>query len=80
MIKYTQIPKDILNIILQYNGKIKYRKGIYINIIMKDDYRYNLIMSIIIKKLKIIKESIKKNINGYYYNHIFQRSYYYPNF
>lgn len=30
-----QIPKDILNIILEYDGQIKYRKGVYVNIIIK---------------------------------------------
>ena len=45
-----QISKDILNIILEYDGQIKYRKGVYVNIIIKkNDYRYNLIKPFINK-------------------------------
>ena len=52
----TYIPRDILNIILDYYGKIKYlpKKGIYINIINKKDYRYDIIQLLIIKKINLI--------------------------
>jgi len=43
-----KIPQDILNLILQFDGRIKYRKGEYVNRISKNDYRYN-----ILSKLKI---------------------------
>lgn len=57
------IPKELLNIILEYDGRIKYRKGYYVNIIHKLDYRYNIIESVIIKKLEIIKQTeISDNI------------------
>jgi len=36
------IPKELVNIILEYDGRIKYKKGKYINIIHKLDYRYNI--------------------------------------
>jgi hypothetical protein len=43
-----KLPQDIINLILQFDGRIKYRKGEYINCISKNDYRYN-----ILSKLKI---------------------------
>jgi hypothetical protein len=50
------IPTDLLNIILEYDGRIKYKNGKYINIIYKNDERYNIINSIIKKKLEIMKK------------------------
>jgi hypothetical protein len=47
--------KDLVNIILEYDGKIKYKKGKYINMIHKYDARYNIIHPIINKKIEIMK-------------------------
>lgn len=44
------LPKDIVNIILEYDGQIRYTKGEYINIIHKIDKRYYIIRPIIKKK------------------------------
>ena len=49
------IPKELVDLILNYDGRIKYRKGKYINIIHKLDFRYNIINPLVIKKLQIIK-------------------------
>jgi hypothetical protein len=54
MLVNTYIPKELINIILEYDGRIKYKKGNYINIIHKNDVRKNIINQIIDKKLKII--------------------------
>jgi len=56
MIVGSYIPKEIINIILEYDGRIKYRKGEYINIIHKNDERYNIIQIVISKKNKIMKK------------------------
>ena len=53
----NHIPNDILHIILEYDGRIKYRKGVYVDIIRKNDDRYSIIHPIIIKKLEILKET-----------------------
>jgi hypothetical protein len=52
---YKIIPKDILNIILEYDGRIKYKNGKYINVIHKNDERYIIFQPVIKKKLNILK-------------------------
>jgi hypothetical protein len=54
---FQYLPNDILNNILEYDGRIKYEKGIYINIISKNDFRYNIIRPIINKKKYIVNSS-----------------------
>lgn len=39
----VNLPKDIVNLILEFDGRIKYRKGKYLNCISKSDYRYTLL-------------------------------------
>ena len=41
----TNLPFDVLNLILEYDGRIKYshKDKIYVNIISKNDYRYDII-------------------------------------
>ena len=56
-----KFPNDIINLILQFDGRIKYRKGKYINCISKNDYRNN-----ILSKLKIptpVKYTMKYDCN-----------------
>jgi hypothetical protein len=49
------LPKELLHIILEMDGRIKYRNGTYINIIHKYDERYDMIKSLISKKIEIVK-------------------------
>ena len=53
--KVPYIPEDLLHIILAYDGRIKYKKGKYVNIIHKNDERYDIITPIISKKMEIMK-------------------------
>ena len=56
------IPNDLLPIILEYDGRIKYKNGMYVNVIHKNDERYNNIKPLISKKIEIMK---KIEIKGY---------------
>ena len=64
------IPKDVLHIILEYDGRIKYKNGKYVNIIHKNDERYNIITSIISKKMEII-QNIELSGSGFYFEFSF---------
>jgi hypothetical protein len=39
----NQLPLEIVNRILEYDGRIKYRHGKYMNQIAQDDYRYQML-------------------------------------
>lgn len=66
--KSIYIPKELLHIILEYDGRIKYRKGEYINIIHKRDERYDMIKPLIKKKMEIMKTiEFDNSIPGYYF-------------
>jgi hypothetical protein len=67
MLLHTYIPTELVNIILDYDGRIKYRKGNYINIIHKFDPRKNMINQIIDKKLKIMNTILFDNDNSMFY-------------
>ena len=65
----SNLPFDVLNIILQYDGRIKYlhKKHIYVNIISKNDYRYNIIETKIKNKINLIQNfNIGNNGLKYY--------------
>ena len=64
--KVSYIPKELLDIILEYDGRIKYKYGKYVNIIHKNDPRYNIICPIINKKM-VIMNSIELNDLGFYF-------------
>ena len=67
MLNPPYLPFDVVNIILEYEGRIKYShtKRIYKNIISKNDYRFNIVKSIINKKLNIIQNIEKENLDFY---------------
>lgn len=54
--KLTEVPEELIHIILSYDGRIKYKDGKYVNIIHKNDERYNIITPIISKKIKIMQK------------------------
>ena len=70
MLKPTfNLPFDVLNLILEYYGRIKYlhKEHIYINIISKNDYRYNIIETKINHQINLINTfNIGNNGLNYY--------------
>jgi len=60
-------PTDIINIILDYDGRIKYRRDKYVNIIHKHDNRYNIITPLINKKMKIMKKITLATPSSFYF-------------
>ena len=63
---FQYLPNDVLNIILDYDGRIKYRKGIYTDIIHKNDFRYDIIKPLIHKKQKIMENAEIDSSGGFY--------------
>ena len=55
------LPKELLHNILEFDGRIKYRNGKYVNIIHKHDERYDMMKPLISKKIEILKTI---NIDG----------------
>jgi len=64
--KVPYIPTELLNIILDYYGKIQYKNGKYVNIIHKNDYRYYIIQKVVLNKLLIMKD-IDLADDGFYF-------------
>lgn len=55
--KISYIPKELINIILDYDGRIKYKNNKYVNVIHKHDTRYTIIEPILTKKIKILERA-----------------------
>jgi hypothetical protein len=66
MNSFSYIPEEVLHIILAYDGRIKYKNGKYVNIIHKNDERYNIITPIISKKIEIL-QNIELSGSGFYF-------------
>lgn len=66
---FSHIPRELLHKILEYDGKIKYRNGKYIDVIYKYDFRYAILQPLINKKIEIMKntEIIARNSNICFY-------------
>ena len=64
--KVSYIPEDLLHIILAYDGRIKYKNGKYVNIIHKNDERYDIVVPIIRKKMEIMKRT-QIDASGFYF-------------
>jgi len=62
-----KIPKELLHIILEYDGRIKYRNGKYFNVISKNDERYDIVKPVISKKLKILETATIAHDHSFYF-------------
>ena len=70
--QFQYIPNELLDIILEYDGRIKYKNGKYVNIIHKNDERYNIITPIISKKIRIMQDT-ELSGSGFYFEFGFDR-------
>ena len=75
-----KVPYEIINIILDYDGRIEYRykkKNAvdyheFVNVIHKYDERYNIIAPIVNKKIEIMKDiEISPNDTSFYFEFSF---------
>jgi hypothetical protein len=65
--KVPYIPMELLHIILEYDGRIKYKNGKYVNIIAKNDKRYDIITPCICKKMEILKTITISSDGSFYF-------------
>ena len=71
--KFSYIPKELLHIILEYDGRIKYKNGKYVNLIHKNDERYAIITPVMSKKIEIMK-TIESSGPDFYFAFFFSIS------
>ena len=71
--KLTEVPEDLVQIILSYDGRIKHKNGKYVNIIHKHDERYNMLYPIVSKKNKILKSIQDFSENSFYFEFSFEK-------
>jgi hypothetical protein len=73
----SYLPFDVLNIILQYDGRIKYlhKKRMYINIISKSDYRYKIIEKKINNRINLIQHFNMGNNGLKFYIDVYYKNY-----
>lgn len=80
---FPYLPKELVHIILDYYGKIKYRrgsahlsrvyrKGEYINIIHKYDARYDVVRPVLQKKVEIMERTERRGETGFYFEVLFE--------
>ena len=67
--QYRQLPKEIINIILEYDGRIRYRNGKYIEQINNEDKIYECIKEKIQKDVKLVTTiRLRAEMSNFCYN------------
>lgn len=60
------LPNEIINIIFQYDGRIKYRRGKYMNQLIIEDNKFQLIKKHLIEKYYIFHLVLDSNGDTFY--------------
>jgi hypothetical protein len=77
---FRKLPKELVNIILEYDGRIKYKYKQknhidyhkYVNVIHKYDYRYSIITPVIDKRKNILMNTYISPVDtGFYFEFSF---------
>ena len=77
---FKKLPRELVNIILEYDGRIKYKYKLknaidyhkFVNVIHKHDYRYNVIKPVIDKKKHIMMNTYVSPIDtGFFFEFAF---------
>ena len=67
------LPNELLDLIFSFDGRIKWIKGKFINIISKNDPRRSQVENIVISKINILKSKMEVNKvkNEFYFDYRF---------
>jgi hypothetical protein len=63
---YKTMPFELIGIIMEYTGTMRYYKNQFISIIKKDDYRYAMLDRIINRRRMVINETHVNNKEFYF--------------
>jgi hypothetical protein len=63
---WSLLPKEIVNIIIQYDGRIKYRRGKYVNQLNIENKKYDLLNKFFINKTHIFNKILFVNGDAFY--------------
>ena len=72
---FKKLPRELVNIILEYDGRIKYKYKLknaidyhkFVNVIHKHDYRYNIIKPVIDKKKNVMMNTYVLPVDTSFY-------------
>ncbi len=64
---YKKMPFELIGIIMDYTGIMRYHKNSFVSIIKKDDYRYAMLDRIINRRRLIINETHVNNDKEFYF-------------
>ena len=71
---HGRLPTDLVHKILEYDGRIRYEMGKYINVIHKHDERYQIVRKKLERQVEIMKKTEIRD-GGFYLEFSFKIDY-----